>query len=226
MSRLVCYLLCYLTYRDSNSNSRCLISSYWSNLFDLSHKSRGELHVLLDQHFRLYAQQMLWTCMKLGYALFSVSVFCILFSFLPYRLFIVWETWALILSCLISCRRKSIKSIKTVVKRPGTRVSSSGTKKKHRFRPGTKALREIRKYQRSTELLIRRLPFCRVVKEITQFYSGMDMRWTAKAMIALQEASESYLVGVFEDANLCAIHAKRVTLMVRDIQLARRIKGQ
>ncbi|EMD40755.1 hypothetical protein CERSUDRAFT_45118 [Gelatoporia subvermispora B] len=101
-----------------------------------------------------------------------------------------------------------------------------------RFRPGTVALREIRKYQKSTDLLIRKLPFSRVVREITMelleerpAYSEAGMRWQASAILALQEATEAYLVHLFEDANLCAIHAKRVTLMQRDIQLARRIRG-
>mmetsp|Transcript_21452 Transcript_21452/g.57668 ORF Transcript_21452/g.57668 Transcript_21452/m.57668 type:complete len:142 (+) Transcript_21452:47-472(+) len=101
--------------------------------------------------------------------------------------------------------------------------------KKHRFRPGTVALREIRKYQRSTELLLRKLPFARLVREITQTYNSTpalgEKRWQAEALLALQEAAEEYLVHLFEDANLCAIHAKRVTIMVKDIQLARRIRG-
>jgi len=101
--------------------------------------------------------------------------------------------------------------------------------KKHRFRPGTVALREIRKYQRSTELLIRKLPFARLVREITQTYNSYptqgEKRWQAEALMALQESAEEYLVHLFEDANLCAIHAKRVTIMVKDIQLARRIRG-
>jgi len=100
------------------------------------------------------------------------------------------------------------------------------TRKKHRARPGTKALREIRKYQRSTNLLLRRLPFARVVREETQRYTRTnEFRWQAQALLALQEAAEAYLISIFEDSNLCAIHAKRVTLMVRDIQLARRIRG-
>jgi histone H3 len=78
--------------------------------------------------------------------------------------------------------------------------ATGGVKKPHRYRPGTVALREIRRYQKSTELLIR--------------------------VMALQEASEAYLVGLFEDTNLCAIHAKRVTIMPKDIQLARRIRGE
>jgi histone H3 len=108
------------------------------------------------------------------------------------------------------------------------RKSASGTggvKKPHRFRPGTVALREIRKYQKSTDLLLRRLPFSRLVREITQGIKG-DMRYQASAILALQEATESYLVGLFEDTNLCAIHAKRVTIMPKDIQIARRIRGE
>ncbi len=104
-------------------------------------------------------------------------------------------------------------------------ASSGGIKKPHRFRPGTVALREIRKYQKSTDLLIRKLPFQRLVREIAQDYKS-DLRFQSSAVAALQEASESYLVGLFEDTNLCAIHAKRVTIMTKDLQLARRIRGE
>ena len=99
-----------------------------------------------------------------------------------------------------------------------------GVKKPHRYRPGTVALREIRKFQKSTELLIRKLPFQRLVREISQEYKS-DLRFQSQAVLALQEASEAYLVGLFEDTNLCAIHAKRVTIMPKDMQLARRIRG-
>ncbi|XP_028823041.1 H3 histone, family 3D isoform X1 [Denticeps clupeoides] len=92
-------------------------------------------------------------------------------------------------------------------------------------RPGTVALREIRRYQKSTELLIRKLPFQRLVREIAQDFKT-DLRFQSAAIGALQEASEAYLVGLFEDTNLCAIHAKRVTIMPKDIQLARRIRGE
>uniref|UniRef100_A0A8V0YUY9 H3.3 variant histone A n=1 Tax=Gallus gallus TaxID=9031 RepID=A0A8V0YUY9_CHICK len=91
--------------------------------------------------------------------------------------------------------------------------------------PGTVALREIRRYQKSTELLIRKLPFQRLVREIAQDFKT-DLRFQSAAIGALQEASEAYLVGLFEDTNLCAIHAKRVTIMPKDIQLARRIRGE
>ena len=103
--------------------------------------------------------------------------------------------------------------------------STGGIKKLHRFRPGTVALREIRKYQKSTELLIRKLPFQRLVREVTQDFKT-DVRFQSHAVMALQEASEAYLISVFEDTNLCAIHAKRVTIMPKDIQLARRIRGE
>ena len=92
-------------------------------------------------------------------------------------------------------------------------------------RPGTVALREIRKYQKSTELLIRKLPFQRLVREVAQDFKT-DLRFQSHAIMALQEASEAYLTSLFEDTNLCAIHAKRVTIMPKDIQLARRIRGE
>ena len=97
-----------------------------------------------------------------------------------------------------------------------------------RLTPGRLALREIRHYQRTTDLLLRRLPFARLVREIAQTYvvdDGEEKRWQVDAIEALQEAAEDYLVHLFEDANLCAIHAKRVTIQVKDIQLARRIRG-
>ena len=102
--------------------------------------------------------------------------------------------------------------------------NAKSIKKPHRFRPGTVALREIRKYQKSTELLIRKLPFQRLVREIASDYKS-DLRFQSSAIYALQEATEAFMVGLFEDTNLCAIHAKRVTIMPRDIQIARRIRG-
>jgi histone H3 len=103
--------------------------------------------------------------------------------------------------------------------------ATGGVKKPHRYRPGTVALREIRRYQKSTDLLIRKLPFQRLVREIAQDFKS-DLRFQGSAVLALQEAAEAYLVGLFEDTNLCAIHAKRVTIMPKDIQLARRIRGE
>ncbi|CAM9587674.1 unnamed protein product [Pylaiella littoralis] len=101
-------------------------------------------------------------------------------------------------------------------------------RKRRRFRPGERALKEIRAYQRTTELLLRKLPFARLVKEIQETFTpaGKSYRWQAVALLALQEAAEAHLISLFEDANLCALHAKRVTIMVRDFQLARRIRGQ
>ena len=100
-----------------------------------------------------------------------------------------------------------------------------GIKKPHRYRPGTVALREIRKFQKSTDLLIRKLPFQKVVREIAGEFKS-DLRFQSQSILALQEASEAYLVGLFEDTNLCAIHAKRVTIMAKDMHLARRIRGE
>ncbi|CAI8602145.1 unnamed protein product [Vicia faba] len=108
---------------------------------------------------------------------------------------------------------------------PDATPTTGGVKKPHRYRPGTVALCEIHKYQKSTELLIRKLPFQRLVREIAQD-SKTDLRFQSHAVLALQEAAEAYLVGLFEDTNLCAIHAKRVTIMPKDIQLARRIRGE
>ncbi|GKY95948.1 hypothetical protein MPSEU_000555400 [Mayamaea pseudoterrestris] len=130
--------------------------------------------------------------------------------------------------------------------------ATGGVKKPHRYRPGTVALREIRRYQKSTDLLIRKLPFQRLVREIAQDFKS-DLRFQGSAVLALQEAAEAYLVSLFEDTNLCAIHAKRVTIMpssvflllrealslapfqylmqffplfTEDVQLARRIRGE
>ena len=105
-------------------------------------------------------------------------------------------------------------------------ASQQGTKKPHRYQPGTVALREIQRYQKSTELLIRKLPFQRLVREIAQDLGKMRIRFQSGAIMALQEALEAYLVGLLEDSNLCAVHAKRVTIIPKDIQLACRIRGE
>ena len=102
---------------------------------------------------------------------------------------------------------------------------AEGQKKNRRYRPGTVALREIRRYQKTTDLLIKKAPFQRLVREVAQDFKA-DLRFQSSAVMALQEASEAYLVGLFEDTNLCAIHAKRVTIFPKDIQLARRIRGE
>jgi histone H3 len=97
--------------------------------------------------------------------------------------------------------------------------------KKRRFRPGTVALRQIRKYQGSGDLLIRTKPFQMLVREIAQDYN-QNLRFQSAALGALQEAAEAYLTGLFQDTNLCAIHARRVTIMPRDMKLAHRIRGK
>ena len=79
--------------------------------------------------------------------------------------------------------------------------------------------------RKKTNLLIKRAPFARLVREIAQSFM-QELRFQNSAIGALQEAAEAYLVGLFEDTNLCAIHAKRITIMPRDIQLARRIRGE
>ncbi|PGH09924.1 histone H3-like centromeric protein cse-4 [Helicocarpus griseus UAMH5409] len=101
--------------------------------------------------------------------------------------------------------------------------------RRHRYKPGTVALKEIRRYQKSWDLLLLKLPFARLVREVAidllPAGVGEELRWQSQAIQALQEAAEAFLVHLFEDTNLCAIHAKRVTIMQKDIQLARRIRG-
>lgn len=115
---------------------------------------------------------------------------------------------------------------KAARKRPlQSRVPGGTGRRNRRYRPGTVALREIRRYQKSTDLLIRKAPFQRLVREIAQDLK-IDLRFQSTAVLALQEAAEAYIIGLFEDTNLCALHAKRVTIMARDMQLARRIRGE
>ncbi|KAB2575827.1 putative histone H3 protein [Lasiodiplodia theobromae] len=130
--------------------------------------------------------------------------------------------------------RPSLASQATPVRRgrgPRSSNVSAGdptpSRKKYRHKPGTNALKEIRRYQRSTDLLLLKLPFARLVREIALNLvpDGEALRWQSQAIQALQEAAEAFLVHLFEDTNLCAIHAKRVTIMQKDIQLARRIRG-
>ena len=107
----------------------------------------------------------------------------------------------------------------------GKRVNRGGVKKPRRYRPGTVALREIRKYQKSHELLIKKLPFQRLVKEVCQKINK-ELRFQSPALLALQEAAEDYVVRMFEHVNLYAIHGNRVTIQNKDIALWRRIKGE
>ena len=122
-------------------------------------------------------------------------------------------------------RKNVAKANQAAQQNLGNPPKTGGLKRPMRYRPGTVALREIRRYQKTAELLIRKLPFSRLVREVTQDFKT-DLRFQAQAIMALQEAAEAYLVGLFDDTNLCAIHAKRVTIMPKDMQLARRIRGE
>ena len=104
--------------------------------------------------------------------------------------------------------------------------ATGGVKKPHRFRAGTRALREIRHYQKRTDLLIRRRPFRRLIRQYLNEHplgSGEAPRIQENAILALQEASEAMLIALLEDTNLCGIHAKRVTIQPKDIQLAKKL---
>ena len=104
-------------------------------------------------------------------------------------------------------------------------ASATGVKRSHRFRPGTVALREIRRFQRGTDLLLRKAPFQRLVREVATSHKE-GLRFQASAVAAVQEATEAYVVSLLSDTNLCALHTRRVTIMPRDVQLARRLRGE
>jgi len=104
--------------------------------------------------------------------------------------------------------------------------ATGGVKKPHRYRPGTVALREIRRYQKSTDLLLRKLPFQRFVRQVAKdmkLFNKETARWCGAALLALHESAEAYLVRYLEDSNLAAIHAKRVTIMPKDMKLVKRV---
>ena len=124
-----------------------------------------------------------------------------------------------------NARKNAAKAAMAAQKNLDGTPRTGGLKRSMRYRPGTVALREIQHYQKSTELLIRKLPFNRLVREITQDFKT-NLRFQAEAILALQEVAEAYLVGLFEDTNLCGIHTKRVMIMPKDIQLAQRICGE
>ena len=102
---------------------------------------------------------------------------------------------------------------------------NSKEQKKFQWRLGTRALRQIRFYQKSTMLLLRHIPFMRLIQEISQDFKT-DLRYTAEAVYTIQSAVKAYLARLFDDTNLCAIHTKCVTVMPKDMQLARRIRGE
>ncbi|CAG9325461.1 unnamed protein product [Blepharisma stoltei] len=112
------------------------------------------------------------------------------------------------------------KFVKEIEEAPKTKIIE-------RYPPGVRALKEIRKYQHSTDLLISKPGFARLVKSISYNVTKDDsIKWSKLGIEALQHTAEDFLVGLFEDSNLCALHAKRVTLLVKDMQLARRIRGR
>ncbi|XP_046844450.1 histone H3.3-like [Xenia sp. Carnegie-2017] len=126
-----------------------------------------------------------------------------------------------------STKRKDYTPKRTITEEEN---KSAGVRRqrRRRYRPGTRALMEIRHYQKTTDLLLRKMPFVRVVREIAMKWSSnhVELRWQLPALECIQEAAEAFLVRLFEDANLCALHAKRITIMPRDIHLARRIRGR
>ena len=111
--------------------------------------------------------------------------------------------------------------------------ATGGYRKPHQYQPGILALREIRRYQQSTECLIKRTPFQKIIREISQEYqvcpdgpgTPVQVHFQSTAIAALQEAAENFIVGLFEDVSLLAVHAKGVTVMPKDIRLALRIRG-
>ena len=115
-------------------------------------------------------------------------------------------------------------SSKKAVKKSAPAAGGMKDRKKPRMRPGTVALREVKRYQKSLDNLIPRAPFQRLVRSIVTDLDH-EMKWQSAALLALQEASEAYITGLFEDTNLCAIHAKRQTVFKKDMELARRIRG-
>lgn len=122
----------------------------------------------------------------------------------------------------VSKSTKSAGSKKAAKKASG---SQNGAKKSHKWRPGTVALRQIKQYQRGTDLLVRKAPFARLVRELAAAHKD-GLRFAASALLALQESTESFIVSLLGDANLCALHARRVTLFPRDVELARRLRGE
>lgn len=125
----------------------------------------------------------------------------------------------------MNIRKTALATVSGKSKRVVGATRTGGVKKPHRYRPGTVALREIRKYQKSTELLISKAPFQRLVKEIAQDFNT-NLRFQYSAIAALQEVTETFITTLFEDTQLCAIHAGRVTIKPKDMQLARRIRGE
>jgi histone H3 len=104
-------------------------------------------------------------------------------------------------------------------------AGTAGVKKAFRWKPGTVALRQVKKLQKSTELLIAKAPFSRLVREIAESHKA-GLRFQSSAVAAIQEATEAFVISLLSDANLTALHANRVTALPRDLQLVRRLRGE
>ena len=125
----------------------------------------------------------------------------------------------------MSRTKQTARVSKKSAKKAGSKKAAAGGKKQMKWRPGTVALRQIRKLQKGTDVLIRKAPFQRMIRAVANGAKS-GLRWQAAACAAMQEATESYVIGVLSDANLCALHSRRVTLMPRDLFLARRLRGE
>ncbi|CCW71541.1 unnamed protein product [Phytomonas sp. Hart1] len=117
------------------------------------------------------------------------------------------------------------RSITSKKSKKAPKVTSGVKHAQRRWRPGTVALREIKSYQKSTDLLIQRAPFQRLVREVSSTQKE-GMRFQSSAILAIQEATEAYIVSLLADTNLSCIHAKRVTIQPKDVQLALRLRGE
>ena len=129
----------------------------------------------------------------------------------------------------LQAAKKNMKGLQKPSKGASQGVKKSATQDgehaKRRTRPGVKALREIKRYQKGTDTLVPRAPLQRLVKDITHKYKP-EARYSLSAIEAVHQCIEAYMVGLFEDTGLCAIHARRKTIMTRDMRLARRIRGE
>ena len=125
----------------------------------------------------------------------------------------------------VSKSAKATKSVAKKAKKASAGASGVKSVKSFRYRPGTVALRQIKKLQKGTELLMRKAPFQRLVRETATAHKE-GLRFAASALAALQESTEAYVISLLSDANLCSLHAKRVTAMPSDLQLARRLRGE
>ena len=125
---------------------------------------------------------------------------------------------------MASTKEETARKKNVSVKKNKSAGAGSGMKKARRWRPGTVALREIRKFQKGTNLLIQKAPFQRLVREVATSHK-QDLRFQSSAILAIQEATESFVISVLADTNLCAIHTRRVTIQPKDLQLALRLRG-